>query len=147
MTSASKVEGSTRCATRLPLYASLILHNAPYPRPIPLTNCSTVRLDHAQGDGRSKTEHANDFLPDSPTSSHRPYKRSEQFGFPAEEPNTVAHTPNRYWRLLNDLGFTPPAPNPGPPAVLTKVFLGLTQWVQMLTEMMQVIVPYIPQLA
>ncbi|RZS02673.1 hypothetical protein BHM03_00032752 [Ensete ventricosum] len=47
--------------------------------------------------------------------------------FPAEEPNTVAPTPNRYWRLLNDLGFTPPAPNPGPPAVLTKVFLGLTQ--------------------
>ncbi|RWW62596.1 hypothetical protein BHE74_00030268 [Ensete ventricosum] len=47
--------------------------------------------------------------------------------FPAEEASTVVPTPNRYWRFLNDPGFTPLAPNPRPPAVSTEAFLGLTQ--------------------
>ncbi|RRT78797.1 hypothetical protein B296_00026535 [Ensete ventricosum] len=66
--------------------------------------------------------------------------------FPTEELNTVAPTPNRYWRLFDDPRFTPPAPNPGPPALSTEAFLGLTQQVQTLVGMMQAIIPYIPQL-
>ncbi|RZR88775.1 hypothetical protein BHM03_00016406 [Ensete ventricosum] len=53
--------------------------------------------------------------------------------FPAEEANATRPTPSRYWRLFNDPGFTPPAPNPEP--------------LVMLAEMMQTTIPYIPQLA
>ncbi|RRT37757.1 hypothetical protein B296_00027796 [Ensete ventricosum] len=59
----------------------------------------------------------------------------------------AAPTPNRYWRLLHDPRFTPPAPNPGPPVVSTKAFLGLTPQVQTLAGMVHTIVPYIPQSA
>ncbi|RWW17377.1 hypothetical protein GW17_00018695 [Ensete ventricosum] len=38
-----------------------------------------------------------------------------------------APTLNRYWRLFNDLGFSPPPTvNPEPPAVIAEAFLGLT---------------------
>ncbi|RWW11398.1 hypothetical protein GW17_00024990 [Ensete ventricosum] len=74
--------------------------------------------------------------------------------FLVKEASTVPPTPNRYWRLFNDLGLTPPAPglippppNLGPPIVTTEAFLGLAQQVQTLTGMIQAIVPYIPQLA
>ncbi|RZR87688.1 hypothetical protein BHM03_00015133 [Ensete ventricosum] len=59
----------------------------------------------------------------------------------------AAPTPNHYWKLLNDPGFTPPAPNPGPPVVSTEAFLDLTQQGQMLAGMVQTIVAYIHQLA
>ncbi|RZS10690.1 hypothetical protein BHM03_00041949 [Ensete ventricosum] len=67
--------------------------------------------------------------------------------FPAEEANVMAPTPNRYQRLFNDPGFTPPASNLGPPAVSVEAFLSLTQHVQTLAGMVQIIIPYIPQLA
>ncbi|RRT85928.1 hypothetical protein B296_00000369 [Ensete ventricosum] len=67
--------------------------------------------------------------------------------FSAEEPNVAAPTPSRYWRLFNDPGFTPPAPNTQPPAISTEAFLSLTQQVKTLARMVQTIVPYIPQLA
>ncbi|RWW81318.1 hypothetical protein BHE74_00010297 [Ensete ventricosum] len=74
--------------------------------------------------------------------------------FPTEEASTVPPTPNRYWRLFNDPGLTPPAPgltplplNLEPPIVTTEAFLGLTQQVQTLTGMIQAIIPYVPQLA
>ncbi|RZR85484.1 hypothetical protein BHM03_00012486 [Ensete ventricosum] len=51
----------------------------------------------------------------------------------------VAPTPNRYWRLFNNPGFTPPALNPGPPAVSAEVFLSFTQQVQTLAGMVQTI--------
>ncbi|RZR82623.1 hypothetical protein BHM03_00009075 [Ensete ventricosum] len=73
---------------------------------------------------------------------------------PAEEASTILPTPNRYWRLFNDLGLAPPdprlspiTPGLGPPVVTTEAFLGLTQQVRMLTGMIQAIVPCIPQLA
>ncbi|RRT42712.1 hypothetical protein B296_00037407 [Ensete ventricosum] len=46
-----------------------------------------------------------------------------------------------------DPGLSPITPGLGPPVVTTKAFLSLTQQVQTLTGMIQVIVPYIPQLA
>ncbi|RWW77842.1 hypothetical protein BHE74_00013957 [Ensete ventricosum] len=67
--------------------------------------------------------------------------------FSVEEPNVVAPTPSRYWRLFNDPGFTPPAPNTGPPAILTEAFLSLTQQVKTLAGMVQTTIPYIPKLA
>ncbi|RWV79978.1 hypothetical protein GW17_00058815 [Ensete ventricosum] len=63
------------------------------------------------------------------------------------EASIVPPTPNHYWRLLNDPRLTPPAPNLGPPAMSIEAFLGLTQQVQTLAEMIQAIVPYIPQSA
>ncbi|RWW41556.1 hypothetical protein BHE74_00052968 [Ensete ventricosum] len=72
--------------------------------------------------------------------------------FPIEEASAVPPIRNRYWRLFNDPGLTPPAPgltppNLGPPVMTTEAFLGFTQQVQTLTGMIQAIVPYIPQLA
>ncbi|RRT61307.1 hypothetical protein B296_00027992 [Ensete ventricosum] len=49
--------------------------------------------------------------------------------------------------LFNDPGFTPPASNLGPPAVSAEAFLSLTQQVQTLVGMVQISIPYIPQLA
>ncbi|RZS25634.1 hypothetical protein BHM03_00058859 [Ensete ventricosum] len=73
---------------------------------------------------------------------------------PTEEASTMLPTPNRYWRLVNNPGLAPldPGLSPitsglGPPGVTTEVFLGLTQQVRTLIGMIQVIVPYIPQLA
>ncbi|RWV79081.1 hypothetical protein GW17_00059845 [Ensete ventricosum] len=63
-----------------------------------------------------------------------------------EETSVPAPTLNRYWKLLNDPGFSPPIANLDPPVVSTEAFLGLTHQVQNLTEMMQTIVPHIPQL-
>ncbi|RWV94825.1 hypothetical protein GW17_00042601 [Ensete ventricosum] len=44
---------------------------------------------------------------------------------PTKEVNGSAPTPNRYWRLFNDPGFSPPKVNPRQPVVMTKAFLGL----------------------
>ncbi|RRT53455.1 hypothetical protein B296_00028176 [Ensete ventricosum] len=72
----------------------------------------------------------------------------------AEEVSTTLATPNHYWRLFNDPWLAPPdpglspiTPGLGPPGMTTEVFLDLTQQVRTLTGMIQVIVPYIPQLA
>ncbi|RRT49687.1 hypothetical protein B296_00050451 [Ensete ventricosum] len=77
-----------------------------------------------------------------------------QTRFLAKEASTVLPTPNRSWRLFNDSGLTlpdpgltPPPPSLGPPVVTAKAFVGLAQQVQILTGMIQAIVPYIPQLA
>ncbi|RWW80984.1 hypothetical protein BHE74_00010648 [Ensete ventricosum] len=67
--------------------------------------------------------------------------------FPVEEASTMLPTPNRYWRLFNDPGLTPPPPSLGPPVVTAEAFLGLAQQVRTLTGIIQAIVPYIPQLA
>ncbi|RRT58375.1 hypothetical protein B296_00038442 [Ensete ventricosum] len=57
--------------------------------------------------------------------------------FPVEEANAVPPIRNRYWRLFNDPGLTPPAPgltppppNLMPPVMTTEAFLGFTQQVQ-----------------
>ncbi|RRT59478.1 hypothetical protein B296_00045781 [Ensete ventricosum] len=60
--------------------------------------------------------------------------------------NLPSHTPGRYWSLLNDLGLTPPPPNPRTPVVTTEAFQGLTNQVQAIAEILQAIIPYIPQL-
>ncbi|RRT65829.1 hypothetical protein B296_00040169 [Ensete ventricosum] len=65
---------------------------------------------------------------------------------PAEETSSLVPTPNRYWRLLNDPGLSPPTTNPGPPPVSGEAFFYLTHQVQALAGMMQTIVPHIPQL-
>ncbi|RZR90032.1 hypothetical protein BHM03_00017853 [Ensete ventricosum] len=48
---------------------------------------------------------------------------------PSMEANPSAPTSNRYWRLFNDLGFSPPMVNLGPPTVTAEAFLGLTHQV------------------
>ncbi|RWV91577.1 hypothetical protein BHE74_00045008 [Ensete ventricosum] len=53
------------------------------------------------------------------------------------EANMSAPTPNHYWRLFNDQGFSPPTVNLGPPVITTEAFLSLTHQVQqrhLLTE-------------
>ncbi|RRT42710.1 hypothetical protein B296_00050773 [Ensete ventricosum] len=65
---------------------------------------------------------------------------------PAEETNVPAPMPNRYWRLFNDPGFSPPIVNPRSPMVSIEAFLCLTHQVQALARMMQTIIPHIPQL-
>ncbi|RZR78557.1 hypothetical protein BHM03_00003976 [Ensete ventricosum] len=54
--------------------------------------------------------------------------------------------PDRYWRLLNDPGLTPPILHPTLSTVSTEAFLGLSHQVQALTGMIQTIIPHIPQL-
>ncbi|RWV78432.1 hypothetical protein GW17_00060608 [Ensete ventricosum] len=79
--------------------------------------------------------------------NHRTKPPIEPSSFlPIEETSTPAPTSNRYWRLLNDPGFSPPVENPGPPPVSVEAFLGFTHQVQALAGMMQTIIPYIPQL-
>ncbi|RRT58221.1 hypothetical protein B296_00018420 [Ensete ventricosum] len=63
-----------------------------------------------------------------------------------EETSVPTPMLNRYWRLLNDPGFSPQIANPGPPIVSTEAFLSLTHQVQTLAGMMQIIVQHIPQL-
>ncbi|RWW36791.1 hypothetical protein BHE74_00058158 [Ensete ventricosum] len=65
---------------------------------------------------------------------------------PIEEVTAAAPTPNRFWRMMTDLGFFSPASNPAPFVVTTEAFLGLTSQVQALTGMVQTIVPYLPKL-
>ncbi|RRT67423.1 hypothetical protein B296_00003678 [Ensete ventricosum] len=43
-----------------------------------------------------------------------------------EEAITSAPTPNRYWRMLTNLGFSPTVMNLEPPVVMVEAFLGLT---------------------
>ncbi|RZR85845.1 hypothetical protein BHM03_00012910 [Ensete ventricosum] len=61
-----------------------------------------------------------------------------------EEVTTTGLTPNRFWRMITDPGFPSPASNPAPFVVTAEAFLGLTNQVQALADMMQTIVPYLP---
>ncbi|RZS23529.1 hypothetical protein BHM03_00056483 [Ensete ventricosum] len=74
---------------------------------------------------------------------HHPKSNHSQ---PTEEVTTAAPTPNRFWRMMTDLGFPSPASNPALFIVTTEAFLGLTSQVQALAGMVQTIVPYLPQL-
>ncbi|RRT47969.1 hypothetical protein B296_00006594 [Ensete ventricosum] len=65
---------------------------------------------------------------------------------PAEEVTTVGPTLNHFWRMMTDPGFPSPASNPAPFVVTAEAFLGLTNQVQALADMVQTIVPYLPQL-
>ncbi|RWW33402.1 hypothetical protein GW17_00001890 [Ensete ventricosum] len=61
--------------------------------------------------------------------------------------NIPSYTQGQYWSLLNDHRLTPSPPNPRTPVVTPKAFQGLTNEDQAITEMLQVIIPNIPQLA
>ncbi|RZS13543.1 hypothetical protein BHM03_00045152 [Ensete ventricosum] len=74
---------------------------------------------------------------------HRPKPNHSQ---PTEEVTVAAPTPNHFWRMMTDPGFPSPASNPAPFVVTTEAFLDLTNQVQALAGMMQIIVPYLPQL-
>ncbi|RRT73344.1 hypothetical protein B296_00006511 [Ensete ventricosum] len=65
---------------------------------------------------------------------------------PIEEVTAAAPTPNHFWRMMTDPGFSSPASNPAPFVVTTEAFLGLTSQVQALAGMVQTIVSYLPQL-
>ncbi|RZR93672.1 hypothetical protein BHM03_00022227 [Ensete ventricosum] len=65
---------------------------------------------------------------------------------PAEEVTTAGPTPNRFWRMMTDPGFPSPTSNPAPFIVTVEAFLGLTNQVQALVDVVQTIVPYLPQL-
>ncbi|RRT45599.1 hypothetical protein B296_00020383 [Ensete ventricosum] len=65
---------------------------------------------------------------------------------PTEEAMVAVPTPNRFWRMMTDLGFPSFASNPAPFIVTAEAFLGLTNQVQALAEMVHTIVPYLPQL-
>ncbi|RRT42448.1 hypothetical protein B296_00022428 [Ensete ventricosum] len=64
---------------------------------------------------------------------------------PAEEVTAAASTPNNFWRMMTNPGFSSPAFNPAPFVVTVEVFLGLTSQVQAQAGMVQTIVPYLPQ--
>ncbi|RRT68223.1 hypothetical protein B296_00038482 [Ensete ventricosum] len=86
-------------------------------------------------------------LQEHPPSNGNAEHLRESNSFPrTKELIASAPTPNRYWRMLTDLGFSPPVVNLGPPIVTTKAFLDLTQQVQALAGMVQTIVSYLPQL-
>ncbi|RZS20625.1 hypothetical protein BHM03_00053159 [Ensete ventricosum] len=63
----------------------------------------------------------------------------------AKEVTTSGPTPNRFWRMMTDPGFSPPVSNPSPFFVMAEAFLGLTNQVQALAGMVQTIVPYLPR--
>ncbi|RWW63248.1 hypothetical protein BHE74_00029586, partial [Ensete ventricosum] len=65
---------------------------------------------------------------------------------PAEEVTTAGSTQNRFWRMMTDPGFPSPASNLAPFVVTAEAFLGLTNPVQALADMVQTIVSYLPQL-
>ncbi|RZR71387.1 hypothetical protein BHM03_00004892 [Ensete ventricosum] len=64
----------------------------------------------------------------------------------AEEVTTSGPTPNRFWRMMTDPGFSLPVSNPAPIVITAEAFLDLTNQVQALAGMVQTIVPYLPQL-
>ncbi|RWW46692.1 hypothetical protein BHE74_00047362 [Ensete ventricosum] len=72
---------------------------------------------------------------------HRPEPNHSQ---PTEEVTTAAPTPKHFWRMMTDPGFPSSASNPAPFVVTTEAFLGLTNQVQALADMVQTIVPYLP---
>ncbi|RRT65502.1 hypothetical protein B296_00041040 [Ensete ventricosum] len=55
----------------------------------------------------------------------------------AEEVTTTGPTPNRFWRMMTDPGFPPPASNPASFVVTAEAFLGLTNQVRSLASMME----------
>ncbi|RRT39258.1 hypothetical protein B296_00058353, partial [Ensete ventricosum] len=65
---------------------------------------------------------------------------------PTEEVTATAPTPNRFWRMMTDPGFSSPVNNPAPFVVTTEAFLGLTSQVQALAGMVLTIVSHLPQL-
>ncbi|RWW02098.1 hypothetical protein GW17_00034827 [Ensete ventricosum] len=56
---------------------------------------------------------------------------------PTEEVTAVASTPNHFWRMMTDPGFSSPACNPALFVVTTEAFLDLTSQVQALAELPQ----------
>ncbi|XP_009391097.2 uncharacterized protein LOC103977328 [Musa acuminata AAA Group] len=62
------------------------------------------------------------------------------------EGEMLTSTPDRYWRLFNDLGMPPPLSTTDPPAVLPEAFLTLVKQVQGMMEIMQTVVPLIPEI-
>ncbi|RWW12048.1 hypothetical protein GW17_00024303 [Ensete ventricosum] len=63
-----------------------------------------------------------------------------------EEVTTSMPTPNHFWRMMIDPGFSSSVANPAPSIVTAEAFLGLTNQVQALAGMVQTIVPYLPYL-
>ena len=55
-------------------------------------------------------------------------------------------TPDHYWRLFNDLGMPPPLPAVDPPVVPPEAFFALAKQVQGMVEIMQTVVPLIPEI-
>ncbi|RWV95822.1 hypothetical protein GW17_00041511, partial [Ensete ventricosum] len=51
---------------------------------------------------------------------------------PTEEVTAAAPTPNRFWRMMTDPGFSSPANNPASFVVTIEAFIGLTSQVQAL---------------
>ncbi|RZS06227.1 hypothetical protein BHM03_00036855 [Ensete ventricosum] len=64
----------------------------------------------------------------------------------AEEVTTSVPTPNCFWRMMTDPGFSLLVANPALSVVTSEAFLGLTNQVQALTSMVQTIVHYLLQL-
>ncbi|XP_065017177.1 uncharacterized protein LOC135643766 [Musa acuminata AAA Group] len=62
------------------------------------------------------------------------------------EGEMLTSTPDRYWRLFNDLGMPPPLTTVDPPATLPEAFLALAKQVQGMMEIMQTVVPLIPEI-
>ncbi|RZR98584.1 hypothetical protein BHM03_00027971 [Ensete ventricosum] len=58
-----------------------------------------------------------------------------------EEVTTTGPTPNHFWRMMTDPRFPSPASNPASFVVTAEAFLGLTNQVQALADMVQIIVP------
>ncbi|RWW61429.1 hypothetical protein BHE74_00031519 [Ensete ventricosum] len=88
--------------------------------PIPT---SAGELAYSTGTSNPNSEHPSGFTHILPPTLQAAGQTPR---FPVKEPNMATPTPNHYWRLLNDSGFTPPAPNPRHHVVSTEAFLGLT---------------------
>ena len=54
--------------------------------------------------------------------------------------------PDRYGRLFNDLGLSPPEFAIGPSTVTLEAFLSLSKQVQAMASMMQMLAPLLPQI-
>ena len=59
--------------------------------------------------------------------------------FSQVDASTSSQISRHYWRLFNDLRFSPSKPNIGHLLILIEAFLSLTHQVQMLARMIQVI--------
>ncbi|RRT83788.1 hypothetical protein B296_00003318 [Ensete ventricosum] len=82
-----------------------------------------------------------------PLLPNRPPETRGQPTFPLlREGSMPTHTLGCYWWFLNDLGLPPSVCNPSLSVVSLEAFLGLTHQVQALAEMIQSIIPHIPQL-
>lgn len=66
---------------------------------------------------------------------------------PGQEANGSAAASGRYWRLLIDPRLSSLGIAAAQPPISPEVFLGLTHQVQVLSGMMQTIIPLVPHLA